>query len=272
MAPRTPPPPGRAVRLIFDLSLGRMLWSSRSLFTALLAAAPLVLALAGRVLSTGGVAFAGSSGPADGLTSFGVLIMLVYARFVVPVAAVVLGTSIMADEVEGRTLTYLFARPVPRWAVLAGKYLAYLVCTALLVLPTVTVLYFALVPLASVGATFGLLLADLLALALGIAVYGAVFALAGARLRRPVVFGFLFVFGWEQVALLLPGTVNRVTVAGYLEALIPHDPPGSSGLFGLGQLVGDKPGVPEAVLCLLVVHAVCLWLATLAVARREYVE
>ena len=52
-----------------------------------------------------------------------------------PVLAVFYGTALMADEVEDKTLTYLFTRPIPRGAVLIGKYLAYLACTILVVLP-----------------------------------------------------------------------------------------------------------------------------------------
>ena len=42
-------------------------------------------------------------------------------------------------------------------------------------------------------------------LALGLAAYGALFALVGAVLKRPLVVGLVFAFGWEQVALLMPG-------------------------------------------------------------------
>ena len=45
-----------------------------------------------------------------------------YIRFIVPVLGVFYGTSLIADEVEDKTITYLFTRPVPRSAVLLGKY------------------------------------------------------------------------------------------------------------------------------------------------------
>ena len=60
---------------------------------------------------------------------FGGMIWLLYLRFVVPVLGAFYGTSLMSDEVEDRTITYLFTRPVPRGAVIIGKYLAYLACT-----------------------------------------------------------------------------------------------------------------------------------------------
>ena len=44
---------------------------------------------------------------------FGGMIWLLYLRFVVPVLGAFYGTSLMSDEVEDRTITYLFTRPVP---------------------------------------------------------------------------------------------------------------------------------------------------------------
>src|ERR1041384_6286459 len=73
----------------------------------------------------------------DGPTMFGLMIWMFYLRFSIPVLGIFYGTSLIADEVEDKTITYLFTRPVPRGAVLIGKYLAYLACTALLVLPSV---------------------------------------------------------------------------------------------------------------------------------------
>ena len=57
------------------------------------------------------------------------------------------GTSLMADEVEDKTITYLFTRPIRRGAVLVGKYLAYLGCTVFVVLPSVVLVYLLIVPM-----------------------------------------------------------------------------------------------------------------------------
>ncbi len=78
-----------------------------------------------------------------------------YLRFIVPMLGVFYGTSLMADEVEDKTITYLFTRPIPRGAVLVGKYLAYLGCTVFVVLPSVVLVYLLIVPLkGSLGAAF----------------------------------------------------------------------------------------------------------------------
>ena len=89
---------------------------------------------------------------------------------------------------------------------LVGKYLAYLACTISVVLPVGRVGVVAR-RLHHGAARRHLLslLQDLGIMAVGFAAYGALFALAGARLKRPLVFGLAFIFGWETLALALPG-------------------------------------------------------------------
>ena len=86
---------------------------------------------------------------------FGLMIWVFYLRFTVPVLGVFYGTSLMADEVEDKTITYLFTRPIRRGAVLFGKYLAYLGCTVFVVLPSVVLVYLLVVPMqGSLGGSF----------------------------------------------------------------------------------------------------------------------
>ena len=256
---------------VFNMSLGQMLWSRRTVYMALIVGIPLVLAVTGRVLAESGAASLRVNGaPVGGAAIFGTFVSVLFVRFAVPVLGVFYGTGIVADEVDDRTITYLFTRPIPRGAVVVGKYLGYLVCSCLVVLPAVVLVHFALVPLADVGRTAWVLVRDLGALALGLAVYGALFALVGAVVRRPLVIGLLFAFGWEPLALVLPGYLRRATVTYYLQALVPHaPPPGGPGT--LLQLFTDTPSVAWALFWLLFALAVSLALAVRAVSRREYV-
>jgi ABC-type Na+ efflux pump permease subunit len=269
-----PPPPtfaAGAVR-VFGLSLGEMLWSRRTIFLALVTGAPVFLAVVARIVQGSGIVPLRVNGvPVDGASIFGMMIWVFFLRFIVPVLGVFYGTALMADEVEDRTLTYLFTRPIRRGAVLVGKYLAYVVCTTLVVLPSVVLVYFVLVPFGQVATTFVSFAVDLGLLALGLAAYGAVFALVGAALKRPLVSGLVFVFGWEQVALLEPGYFRRLTVAHYVQSLVPHAMPSNGVASLLQSVLSDKP---PALVCLLVLAAVItgtLWLAARTVESREYV-
>jgi ABC-type transport system involved in multi-copper enzyme maturation permease subunit len=209
----------------------------------------------------------------SGSSIFGMMVWLLYIRFIVPVLGVFYGTSLIADEVDDKTITYLFTRPIPRSAVLVGKYLAYLVCTVLLVLPSVMLVFFLIVPTGGsrIAEAFPSLLADLGMLAAGLAAYGAVFALVGTRLKRPLVVGLVFAFGWEPAVLLFPGYLKRLTVAYYLQALVKHEMPQDSAVSMLMQVFHEVPSVAVSLLCLSAMIAVTLLLAGRAVEQREYV-
>ena len=103
------------------------------------------------------------------------------------------------------------------------------------------------------------------------AVYGAVFAYVGARFKRPLVSGLIFAFGWEQLALALPGYLRQFTVAHYLQALVPHALPSDSALSLIQGLFRQTPGATVAVSWLAVLLIGFLWLAMRTVSRREYV-
>jgi ABC-2 type transport system permease protein len=257
---------------IFQLALGEMLWSRRTIFMALVVGGPVLLAVVARLAAVNGIVRMSVNGVGLGSDDlFGMMIWMFFLRFSVPVLGVFYGTALIADEVEDKTITYLFTRPVPRAAVLIGKYLAYFACTALVVLPAVTVIYVVLVPFAQIPASFPQLLADLGIMALGLAVYGALFALMGASLKRPLLAGLVFAFGWEQIALLVPGYMRQFTVAYHLQALVPHAMP-SDGVVSLLQAVfRDTPSPVRSVCWLLAIMGACLALAARAVERREYV-
>jgi ABC-2 type transport system permease protein len=274
MTARSRPKLAASAFRIFDLSLGQMLWSRRSVFLALLVGGPVLLAAAIRiaVLLEPRALPRVNGAVVGGGALFGMMIWLLYIRFIVPVLGVFYGTALIADEVDDKTITYLFTRPIPRGAVLLGKYLAYLACTVLLVLPSVVLVYFFIVPLSgSVGASFPSLLEDLGMLAVGLAAYGAVFALVGARLKRPLVIGLVYAFGWEPAVLLFPGYLKRLTVGYYLQALVPHAMPDDSAVSVLMQVFHEVPTLPVSLLTIAAITVLTLWQAGAAVERREYV-
>ena len=266
---------GSAAR-IFELSLGQMLWSRRSVFLGLLLGFPVLLAFALRTIDAmyrAGLWRQINGVRVGGAAIFGLMIWLLYIRFIVPVLGVFYGTSLIADEVDDKTITYLFTRPIPRSAVLLGKYLAYLVCTTLLVLPSVMLVFFLIVPIGggSIGAAFPALLRDFGMLAIGLAAYGALFAYVGARVKRPLVTGLVFAFGWEPAVMLFPGYLKRLTIAYYLQALVPHAMPDDSAISMLMQVFREVPSVPVSVASLAVIIGVALWAGGRAVETREYV-
>ncbi len=275
--PRTlPPAPGyfTSSLRVMDLSIGEMLWSRRTVFMMLIVGAPVLIALILRgLVSLGAPVLHGPNNiQMTGPAIFGMMIWIFYLRFTVPVLGVFYGTSLIADEVEDKTITYLFTRPIPRGAVLVGKYLAYLVSTIFVVLPSVMLVYLLVVPMqGSLGGSFLDLVKDLTLLALGLSVYGAVFAFIGAKFKRPLLIGLVFIFGWEQVALALPGYMKYFSVAYYLQALVPHAMPNDGAMSLIQNIFRETPSLWTSLLGLAVIWVVFLGLATRVVESREYV-
>ena len=267
---------------VFDVSVGQMLWSRRTIFMALVAIGPVALALLLRVV-TASSAFEGAGGTVNGRAFslngpaiFGLMVWTFYLRFTVPVLGVFYGTALIADEVEDRTITYLFTRPIPRGTVLAGKYLAYLVCTTVVVLPSVMLVYFLVVPIlgGSIGREFPSLAIDLAMVAAGLAVYGALFALIGAWFRRPLLTGLVVVFGWEPIVTVLPGYMKYLTVAYYLQGLVPHAMPQGDSLSLLQAIltsIQTPLGAWTNVFVLSAIWAVAFAAALRVTTGREYV-
>ena len=260
-----PLPFAKGARAVFDLSLEGMMWSRRTLLMGILVALPVLFAIVYRVvLAT--QPQAELLPPAD---LYAVIVALYWIRNVLPLAALFFATSLVADEVEGRTLTYLITRPLTRPSIFAGKFAAYVVTTLSLALPAGVLAFFILLSargLASVPPAVGDLLRDLGVMALALVAYGAFFALLGVFLKRPVIPGLMFLYGWELMANL-PGYLPRFTLTAWLRSLIHHRP-AQEGLAGLFQQVLPSG---QGLAVLIGVSAVFLAAAAWIFSTREYV-
>jgi ABC-2 type transport system permease protein len=140
------------------------------------------------------------------------------------------------------------------------------------VLPSVMIVYFMLVPFSDVARSFPALVTDLGLMAVGIAAYGALFTMVGAWMKRPLVVGLVFIFGWEQFAMLMPGYLRRFTIAYYLQALVPHAMPADESVTSLLQSVfAENLPAPMSLLVLVAITVVSLILAMRIIERKEYV-
>jgi hypothetical protein len=151
-----------------------------------------------------------------------------------------------------------------------GKYVAYLVCAASVVLPSVMIVFLLMVPFRDIASAFGPMLRNLGVVALGLAAYGALFLLAGVMLKRPLVAGLVFAFGWEQIALVMPGYLKHFTIAYYLQALVPQAMPSENTLSLLQTVAPDVPSTAESLFWLSFAIVTALILSMRGVEHREY--
>lgn len=147
----------------------------------------------------------------------GVTLMFLF-QFVVTLAGLFLGVSVLGDEIEGRTLTYLFTRPLPRPLVFLARYLGVATAFAPLLAATVALmayLYGAHVDLTPRDAvvTAGIAIG-------GFLVYAAIFATLRLFMQRALFAGFILGFIFEGAISKLPDTgISRCSVWHHLALL-----------------------------------------------------
>jgi len=255
----------QAARVVFDIALDQMVLSRRSLMAALLLSVPAALAAVYRIaLWRGGIVDA--PGPYD---LYNRIVALYEVRNVVPIVALLYATSLIADEVEGKTITYLFSRPVSRPAILAGKFAAYVATALAAALPGVAACFLLLATAPGAPGVAGGaldLVKDLGTIALALVSYGALFTLLGALLRRPVIPSLLFLFPFELVANL-PGFMPRFTLTAYLRSLLRYQP-APEGPFPIAVDI-----LPSGLCIGVILGASVVFLAAagLVFSRREFV-
>jgi ABC-2 type transport system permease protein len=259
-----PLPLWRGARGVFDLALEGMIWSRRSLLMAVLLGLPVLFGVLYRV-----VLAAKLPAKVTGFDLYGVIVAFYYVRNVLPLAALFYATALVADEVEGKTITFLLTRPLRRASILIGKFAAYAATTLSLSLPATVATFFLLTSAQGtegLGARVPDLFRDLGTMALALLAYGALFTLLGVLLRRPVIPGLLFLFVWELLANL-PGYMPRLTLTAYLRSLITHRPADA----GFAQLFGEVLPAPLCLAVLTSVVVICLAAAAGIFSKREYV-
>jgi ABC-2 type transport system permease protein len=253
-----------AVREVFGfyVSLGRRSGRTRTL--ALVGLIPVALAIVVRIVLRGR--------EGDIAAVFSEILMVFFLQIYIVVLSLFYGTSIAAEEVENRTLAYLLTRPVPKTAVVLGKYAAYGVLMFAMTAIGLTA-SFVVLNASRLGdpALYAVLLKSLGVLWLGLLAYTALFAFFGMVLKRAIILGLIFGFGWETVIQYFPGSTQRFSIVHYLKSLLPFRSVTSSGK-GLALLLFRLEPTPPllAVLALFVIAAVFLALACGIFRAKEF--
>ena len=196
-----------------------------------------------------------------------------YLHFLLPLTAVFIGTSVIIDEVESATLPYLLVRPLPRWQVVFAKILA-------------SELLLAAILSGSLTLSFGLMSLDggmrdvcpvgsfssaALVLTAGCFTYVPIFSFLGGTIKKPVLTGLLFTFGWEKIVGSLPGSLRFSTLIYYLNSLFPFkEKAEASNMFSLLRANTSTVSAWKAILVLLIFSLVFHWLTNSLLSWKEY--
>lgn len=203
-------------------------------------------------------------------------------QLVVPLVSLLAGIGVLAREIEDRTLTYLFTRPVSRVAVFLGRAAgAFSVALLLNVLGALALLVAASgirlgkSPDASVFpiAAFpddGVSVSILGAVVLGSLVYTALFACISVFTRHPMIVGLVYTFAIESFLSNLPGSNQSLTLQYWLRSWIAaKGHPIWQRIEGFAS--ASYADSAESALRLLLIASLLLALGAWRIRRKEYV-
>jgi ABC-type transport system involved in multi-copper enzyme maturation permease subunit len=244
-------------RLFFRVSLGR----KRIIWLALAMLIPVAMAIYWRAAEGG-----------HGMAYFTGMTIDLFLQFFALGLPLYLGVSAIRDEIEDKTIVYLFARPLHRAVVLGGKIfsVALVVSFALaLVLAVVYGIVVSVDGVAELGRHLPHLLLHMGVLAVAAVAYTALFSVFGVLLRRPMILAILIGFGWEAVVSNLPGAFPKLTLMYYLRSMLGLGPE-ASGMMSL-LIPALDPAPFTTAFTVLAVATVLLFTAALTIgSRKEY--
>lgn len=199
-------------------------------------------------------------------------------QIVVPILALIAGSAVVAEEVEDRTITFLFSRPIARPAVLFGRWFSTLAFLASVLLPAIWLMLLAASQndvqgsdTLAAGSVLDLAFAAPLyqAALAGAVVYSALFATAGVFFRHSILVGLGYAFAVEGFLANLPGQSQALTIQYYLRSWVLDR--GSAAwreVEGFGLTKYET--ATAAITTLACVLALSLALGAWRLARREF--
>ena len=206
----------QSCKLIFGITFRQSMRSKKTIFILLLTILPAILAVFYRIFQS-----RTAMSPQNALMA----IMMFYLQFVSVLVALFYATALVADEVDNKTITYLFTRPIRKYSIILGKFAAYIVEVLLIIVPPILITFVIVVANSGISGDLSPVLSmffkRLGVIILGLITYGAIFTYCGVRWRRPVLIGLVFAFGWEKVVIVVPGALRKFSVVHYLMSAFP---------------------------------------------------
>lgn len=210
---------------------------------------------------------------------FAAIFQYFYLRLAIFFGCLGIFMYLFRGEMSNRTLHFWFLAPARREVLLAGKYAAGLMASAVIfgggallalaamLWPHDAVEVQAYWNAGGMGHAFWYAVAA----ALGCVGYGSVFLAVGLYVRNPIVPAAVLL-AWEGVNGILPHALQKMSILYYLQSLCPvpapidDDAPALVRLLAAPAAPASRPG---AILGLLLLTAFVLWIACLAVRRMQ---
>ncbi len=250
--------------MIFAITFGQTIRSKKTVFMLIVTFFPVLLAAYYRISGS-----EASISPEHAFSQ----IMIFFLLFISILVALFYGTAVIADEIDNKTITYLFMRPIRKHLIILGKFAAYILGVFLILIPPMLFTFLIIVTHSKMPSDFAhslsLFTQRLCVVLLSLTVYGAIFTFFGTWLRRPVLLGLLLAFGWEKIALIVPGTIRKFSVAHYLLSVFP-EAPSMQRFMHLPKEASSSSPVLFSIIILSIITCIFLGLSIFTIYRKEY--
>ena len=159
----------------------------------------------------------------EGFAVFVQMAQFIYIPALCPLIALLYGGMLIGEDIDSQTFPYIFTRPIPRSAWVLGKFLGYAIGVTGLVAGSLALTFWASSLLAefSMADHIGLFAHLSAVIAISLAVYGALALFLGVMVKWTTIWGLLLIYGWQRLALNLPGYLDYFTFDKYISALLP---------------------------------------------------
>jgi ABC-type transport system involved in multi-copper enzyme maturation permease subunit len=201
------------------------------------------------------------------------LVSLLYAGILVPYIASYLGSAAVSDEIEGRTLVYLWTRPVGRAAVFACKFAAlalWLFLLLALFVPAVFAVLYSSGGAQSLASNAMMPVWDTLGLWGGAVAYAALAFLLATLLKKPLVAMLLYI-AVDNISQFMPGFLKLFFIRHYVFTLTST--PEAEKAQGVFKRILETAGTTtdtEAAVTLAVAVVVLVAAGAVVLNHREY--
>ena len=248
---------------IFKHTIHQLFWSRKGLLIILGCVLSIIIAVFFRITAQG----------FSTVNSFIPYYTLIYFGFLTNFCAIFYGSAIVSDEIDSGGLTYLQMRPIRKPYILLSKFAAYLVGATILIGIShllVTGIIQTHPKLRERLLVLGMSFVYTGSLTLGLLIYGTIAVLLSVRFKNPVLWGLLFVLGWERITTIpgMPIGIKRISVTHYLIDLFPEYRLRRDVLDGLLGLT--PPATWVSVLLIFLISVGAMLLAIRIFHEREY--
>jgi len=200
-------------------------------------------------------------------------IMMLYSVSITTLVALFYGVSLIADEVDNKTIIYLFTRPIYKYSIPFAKFAVYILTTFLILIPP-AIITFLIISIGTLDMTdftnsLAVFSKQLAVIIFALIVYGAIFLFLGAWQKHSILIGLIFAFGWEKMILIVPGILRRFSVIHYLLSLFPRGVL-QSGFNILPPEANVKSPEITSIIVLSSIFIVFFGLSLFAISRKEF--